>query len=167
MLEKTSRRVSARTRKQVLLLHIVASAVWFGVDVAMGALIVTAMVTGDPATAGIALRAAGLFALWPMFGASLVCLATGVVLGLGSKYGLLRYWWVAVKLAANIVMSVLLVTSLRTGLDEAAGVGERLLVGDPAASVPAGLLGPVVVAPTLLVISFVLSVFKPRARLRR
>jgi hypothetical protein len=27
-----------------------------------------------------------------------VALASGVLLGLGSKYGLVRYWWVTVKL---------------------------------------------------------------------
>ncbi|WP_210717338.1 hypothetical protein [Amycolatopsis acididurans] len=151
-------RLSARGRKQVLLAHILSTAVWFGVDVAMGVLVVLAMVTSDPATAGIALRAAGWFAVWPMFGASLVCLATGILLGLGTRYGLLRYWWVAIKLAATVVMSVLLVTALRVSLAEAAR--------DPAAP-PASLLGPVAVAPTLLITAFVLSVFKPAARLRR
>lgn len=40
---------------------------------------------------GIALQAVAWFAVWPMFGASLVCLATDRVLSPGSKYGLLRY----------------------------------------------------------------------------
>ena len=32
-------------------------------------------------------------------------LLTGILLGLGSRYGLVRYWWVTVKLALNPVLS--------------------------------------------------------------
>jgi hypothetical protein len=33
-----------------------------------------------------------LFAVWPLIATGLVCLASGVVLGLGTKWGLIRYW---------------------------------------------------------------------------
>ncbi|MHA6780169.1 hypothetical protein ACVGOW_04090 [Pseudonocardia saturnea] len=122
---------------------------------------------GDPATAGIALQAVDLFAIWPMFVASLVCLGSGVLLGVGSRYGLVRYWWVAVKFAINVLMSILIFFALRPGVGEAAGVGERLLAGDPTAVVPDGLIYPVVVAPTLLLIAYVLSTVKPWGRTRR
>lgn len=152
-------------RKQLLLLHVVAVAMWFGIDIALGVLVLTAMLTTDPGTAGTALQAADVFAVWPMFGASLVSLATGVALGLGTRYGLLRYWWVAIKLGVNILTSFLLVFALRPLLGEADGIGQRLAAGDPTASVPTALLGPVVVAPALLLLSFALGVFKPRARI--
>jgi uncharacterized membrane protein len=159
-------RLTGRSRKLFLVLHIIAAALWFGVDIALGTLALTAVLADDPRVAGTALQAIPMFAIWPMFGASLVSLVTGVLLGLGSKYGLLKYWWVAVKLAANLLMSTLIVLSLRPGVDDAAEIGRRLGAGDPTAVIPSDLLYPVFVAPSLLLLSFVLSVWKPRARLR-
>jgi hypothetical protein len=160
-------RLSGRTRKTFLVLHIIAAAAWFGIDLALGILLVTAMSTTDPQTAGLAVQAVDLFAIWPMFAASLLTLGTGVVLGIGSKYGLLRYWWVAVKFGVNVAMSTLIFFSLRPGVDAAASVGERLLAGDPTAQVPPDLIYPVIVAPTLLLVAYVLSTFKPWGRTRR
>ncbi len=160
-------RLRGRTRKAFLVVHIIAAAMWFGIDLALGILAITAMLTDSPQTAGTALQAIELFAVWPMFGASLVCLGTGVVLGLGSRYGLLRYWWVLVKLGINVAMSTLILFALRPGIDDAADIGRRLVAGDPAAAVPADLIFPVLVAPTLLLIAFVLSTFKPWGPTRR
>jgi hypothetical protein len=158
-------RLSGKARKWFLVVHVIASALWFGVDIALGTLVLTAFLTDDPHTAGTALQALRYFAIWPMFGASLVSLASGVVLGLGSRYGLLRYWWVVVKLAANVLMSCLIVAALRPGVDAAAGVGRRLVAGEGGDLAP-DLLFPVFVAPALLLTAYLLSVFKPQARTR-
>ena len=160
-------RLGGRARKTFLVVHILSGAMWFGIDLGLGILTITAMLTDDPRTAGIALLAVQLFAIWPMFGASLVCLGAGVVLAVGGKYGLLRYWWVAVKFGVNLLMSTLIVASLRPGVDEVASIGERLIAGDTTASVPSDLLFPVLVAPALLLTAYLLSVFKPWGRIRR
>lgn len=160
-------RLSGRGRKAFLVVHIVAAATWFGVDLALGILAVTAMRASSPQTAGTALQAIQLFAIWPMFGASLVCLVTGAVLGLGGKYGLVRYWWVTAKLVINVLMATLILFALRPGVDAAASVGRRMVAGDPTAAVPPDLIAPVVVAPTLLLVAYVLSTFKPWGRVRR
>jgi hypothetical protein len=164
---RPGRRLGGRTRKTFLLLHVVSGAAWFGIDLALGILVVTALVTDNPRTAGMAVQAVELFAIWPMFAASLLCLTAGVVLGLGGKYGLVRFWWVAVKLVLNVLMSTLIVVSLRPGIGEAASIGARLIAGDTTVSVPAGLLFPVVVAPGMLLTAYLLSVFKPWGRTRR
>lgn len=161
-----ARRLGGRARKTVLTVHILSSSVWIGIDIALGILAITAFSTSDAAVAATSLRALELFAVWPMFVMSVVCLLSGVVLGVGSKYGLVRYWWVAVKLAINVLMSVLIVTALRSGIGDAAEIGARLAAGDDTA-LPTDLLYPVVVAPSLLLIAVVLSVFKPWGRLRR
>lgn len=163
----TIRRLSGRTRRIFLAAHILSSAAWFGIDLALGILVLTAMRTDVPETAGMALQAIEIFAIWPMFVASIVCLITGAVLGLGSKYGLVRYWWVAVKLGVNVLMSTLIVVALRPGVSEAAHIGARLVAGDRTAAVPSDLLYPVFVAPTLLLLAYLLSVFKPWGRIRR
>lgn len=160
-------RLRGRVRKTFLTVHALSGAAWFGIDLALGILVLTALLTDDRRTAGTAVRAIELFAVWPMFTASVLCLASGVVLGLGSKYGLMRYWWVAVKLAVNLLMSTLIVVALRPSIGKAASVGDRLLAGDPTATVPRDLLIPVCVAPTLLITAYLLSVFKPWGRVRR
>ncbi|WP_434445104.1 hypothetical protein [Lentzea sp. E54] len=163
----TTRKLSGPARKGVLLMHILSAAAWLGIDLALGILVVVALSTEDVGTAGVAIQAIGLFAIWPMLGASVVCMISGVVLGLGSKYGLVRYWWVAIKLVLNVGMSLLIAFSLRPGVEEAARIGERMLAGDPAAVAPSDMMYPVVVAPTLLLIAYFLSVFKPWGRIRR
>ncbi len=163
---RPGRRLGGRARKTFLLVHVVSGAGWFGIDLALGILVVIALVAGDPRTAGMAVQAVELFAIWPMFAASLLCLAAGMVLGLGGKYGLVRFWWVAVKLVLNVLMSTLIVVSLRPGIGEAASIGERLMAGDTSESVPSGLLFPVVVAPSMLLAAYLLSVFKPWGRVR-
>ena len=51
-------------------------------------------------------------ALVPMSSAAMLSLITGILLGVGSKYGLVRYWWVATKLALNVVLATLILASL-------------------------------------------------------
>ncbi|MEV4603790.1 hypothetical protein AB0K15_41225 [Amycolatopsis sp. NPDC049253] len=159
-------RLGARTRKWYLVGHLVSGAAWFGLDLALGILACTALLTDDPAVTATSLRALEFFAVWPMFTASVLTLATGVVLGLGSKYGLVRYWWVAAKLAVNVLMAVLILVALRPGIDAAADYGRALVAGETAAR-PADLLYPVFVAPSLLLFSYLMTVFKPWGLLRR
>lgn len=166
---KTTRpwRLSGSTRKAVLVVHILSAAAWFGIDLALITVVLVAMLTSDPQTAATAMQAADLFAIVPMLIAAIACLVTGATLGLGSKYGLVKYRWVTVKLAINVVFMVLIVTALRTGIDEVAALGKQLAAGDPSATVPLNMLGPVIVAPTLLITAFLLSVFKPWGRMRK
>lgn len=42
------------------------------------------------------------------------------MLGLGTKWGLVRYWWVAIKLALNAALVALVAFALRPGVTELA-----------------------------------------------
>jgi hypothetical protein len=91
---------------------------------------------------------------------------TGVVLGAGTHHGLVRYWWVVVKLVLNIVLTLLVLVLLRPGLDEAAAVG-RQLATDAAVGVDlSNLVFPPIVSGTSLVVATVLAVYKPWGRVR-
>jgi hypothetical protein len=78
------RRLSGTARKAFLVTHIVAAGAWIGVDVVLAVLVFTAMLADDTAVAATSYQALQLFAVWPLLIAGLVCLASGVVLGLGS-----------------------------------------------------------------------------------
>ena len=63
-------RLGNRLRKTVLLLHIVAGGTWFGLDVAMAVLVVTAIGTDSTAVRAYTLQSLRLITVWPMFSAS-------------------------------------------------------------------------------------------------
>ena len=160
-------RLAGRTRKSLLVTHIVAAGVWIGLDVAMAVLVFTAMGTGDQQTRAASLQALRLVTVWPMTVAGLVSLATGVLLGLGSRYGLVRYWWVLVKLVLNLVLCTLIVTALRGGVAEAADTGRVLATGADLPWASRDMMFPPIVSTTALLAAFLLSVFKPWGRVRR
>jgi hypothetical protein len=153
-------------RRAVLVVHIVAAGAWIGLDVVMGVFVLTAMTTEDRVVRATALQGLELFAVVPLLAVGLLCLLSGVLLGLGTKYGLVRFWWVAVKLVLNVVLTSLVLLALRPGVGEAAAAGRRLLDGVSVA-VPDQLVFPPVVSTTALVVAVVLSVFKPWGRIRR
>jgi len=120
-------RLRGRTRKIVLILHILSVGTWVGVDVIVAVLVLTGWLSADPSTRGLAYQALGTFVVWPMLVSGLVSLVTGVILGVGSKYGLVRYWWVAVKLVLNVVLCTLILVALQPGLGlRTAEVSERI-----------------------------------------
>ncbi|MQA00194.1 MAG: hypothetical protein GEU80_12860 [Dehalococcoidia bacterium] len=160
-------RLGARTRKGVLLVHIMSAGAWFGLDLAMAALVFTAVGADDPGTKAFAYRALELFAIWPLFTSGVVCLASGVLLGLGSKFGLVRYWWVTLKLALNILLTTLVLFALRPQVVTLAEQGEQSAAGQAVDFLESSMLFPPLVSSTALLIAFTLSVFKPWGRIRR
>ncbi|GAB3833702.1 hypothetical protein [Kribbella italica] len=155
----TSWRLSGRTRKLTLVVHIASVGSWLGLDVAMAVLVFTALGTGDVETKALCFRALELVTIWPMTISGLTCLVTGVLLAYGSKYGLVKYWWVVVKLGLNLLLSTLILIALRPGVVDLAEKGAEGNAVD--------LVFPPIVSPTLLMVAVVLSVFKPWGRLRR
>jgi uncharacterized membrane protein len=160
-------RLGARTRKGVLVVHIVSAGVWIGIDIVMAVFIFTALLAGDYNTKALCFLALELFAVWPLLTTGLICLASGVALGLGTKYGLVRYWWVAIKLVLNIVLTALVPFALAPEVSRATEQGWRFAAGEPTSLVVGNLIFPPVVSPTALLIAVVLAVFKPWGRIRK
>ncbi len=157
-------RMRPPARKAALVVHIVAAGAWIGIDVMLAVLVFTALLTTDPGTAALCYQAMPLL-IWPITAAALICLVSGVVLGLGTHHGLVRYWWVAVKLVLNIVLTVLIVVLLRPGLQEAAEYGLRL--GDGPTTVDLNsLVFPPIVSSTALIVATILAVYKPWGRIK-
>ena len=138
-------RLGGRLRKTVLVLHITDSA----------------------AVRAHTLRSLQLVTVWPMFSTAMLSLITGILLGLGSKYGLVRYWWVAIKLALNLLLATLVVSALRGEVANAADIGGQLALGADVSWNFTNMIYPPIVSPTALTIAFLLAVFKPWGRIRR
>ncbi|MGZ4509399.1 MAG: hypothetical protein ACXVX8_17640 [Blastococcus sp.] len=158
----TPRRLRPRPRKLLLTAHVTASVGLLGADSAVLLLAVEGARGADPAAVYPAAQLIGALLLVPL---ALAALLTGTVQGLLTPWGLLRYWWVALKLAltsAGAVLALVVLTPALAGLADAAGRGgaipaaqRLLLVRDSGA------------ACVVLLVTVALSVHKPFGRLIR
>jgi hypothetical protein len=146
-------RLRGRTRRVVLYLHVLTSVGWFGVAAWVAFAFVVAGVGHDPVRAESLGRAIEL-APWLSVPLGLGSAATGVVLGLGTRYGLVRYWWVVAKIA--IAAAVVVTDALLTGR-----MAHLLVTTDQG---PGALIGPAVPHLVVLGVATWLSVFKPGGR---
>jgi hypothetical protein len=158
-------RLSPSLRKAVLVLHIVSAISWMGVDIALFVLLMSARTTDDPAlvvSGFTAIRMIVPVAVPPL---SLSILATGLILGLGSRWGLVRYWWVLIKLLLSLVMVVLVFVSLVPGVNSIAASATATMSADAVRTslgeLPTMLLFPPIVSFLMLGTATILSIFKP------
>jgi len=151
-------KLTPAVRRAVLTAHIIAGVGLLGDVAAVLAINVRAATTTDPELAAASYELLTMFTLLFGIPLSFGALLTGILLGLGSKWGVLRYTWVATKLV--LLVGVILVGALVLGPGTEAmrtgdgGAEARLIVG----------AGYDVVALTL---ATGLSVFKPGKRRRR
>ena len=163
---KAAQHLSTRPhlRKTVLLLHIVSSIGWMGADIVLFILLSTGLTTDDGAIAAACYRAVSVFVPVALPVLSLGMLATGLLLGWGTKWGILRYWWVLVKLVLATIMVVLVFVSLLPGvneLDRADATLTAAAVRDNLGSAPDQMMFPPVVSFLMLATAAILSVYKP------
>ena len=156
-----------RWRKTLLITHIVAAGAWIGIDVIVAVLVLTGRFGTTAGIRGLAYEALAAFVVAPMLASGLLCLVTGLLLGLGTKWGLLRYWWVAIKLVLNCAMCTLIVVALQPGMDDVAAYGRALPGGAATPGFVNQLFFPPAVSLTALTFAVVLSVAKPWGRIRR
>ncbi|MFD9440742.1 hypothetical protein ACFWBR_05430 [Streptomyces sp. NPDC060006] len=154
--------IPARLRKSVLVTHVVSAGAWVGIDVISIVLVAIGWVrAGDDRTA--VYQALADFFVVPLLLTALIagtlCLVTGVLLGLATKWGLVRYWWVAVKLVLNVIACAMMLTFLGPITELASG--EQPLRDIWFLSFLAAT------AMALLSFATVLSVFKPWGRVRK
>ena len=152
--------LSARARRFALTLHITCSVGWLGAVVAFLAIAIAGLTSQDAQTvrgAYLVMELTGWSVLVPLAVASFV---TGVVQSLGSKWGLLRHYWVLMKLGINVLATAVLVVYTQT---LAALADVAATAGDDVSGVRSG--SPVLhagAALILLLAAAVLSVYKPK-----
>ena len=105
--------MSPGLRKLALTLHVTASVGWLGAVAAFLALAVTGLTSPDPQmvrAADLAMERTGWWVIVPLCLASLV---TGTVQGLGTAWGLVRHYWVLIKLVITLVATAVLLVHMR------------------------------------------------------
>jgi hypothetical protein len=150
------RMFAAPVRNAVLTLHIAASVGLLGDSAGFLAVAIRAAGNEDPTAVLEMARVLNMFATVFGIPLSFAALISGLVLGLGTKWGVVRYPWVIAKL--TLIVSVMAVggfmigPALTTMLAGGAG-GAKILIAAAAYDVVA------------LGVATGLSVFKPGARL--
>jgi hypothetical protein len=143
-----------------LVAHVAAAVGWLGAVIVSLALGVVGLTAADPAVVRgvyLVLDPVGWFTLVPF---SLASLLTGLIQSLGSPWGLVRHYWVLIKLVMNLFAAGVLLLYMQTlgylaDLARASGTGTgELRSPSPVAHAAAAIV--------LLLVALTLSVYKPR-----
>ena len=115
--------MSQPVRRTLLTAHIIASVGLLGDTAAVLAINIRAATTGDPDLAAASYELLDMFSFVFGIPLSFAALGTGIALGLGTKWGILRHRWVTAKLL--LLVSVILVGALVLGPQTAAMLDGR------------------------------------------
>ncbi len=161
-------RLSRQARKGVLAVHIACGVGWMGADVLLGVLVLAGRLSDDGNTVAAAYTAIRLVVppVVPVLATGM--LITGVLLGLGTRWGLVQWWWVVVKLTIGIVLTALvfvaLVPSALSIPDGLTGTADH--IRDLLGRTGQDLMFPPFVSFAALGFALVLSVYKPWSKTR-
>ena len=154
-------KLSPRWHKLLLTVHVATAVSVLGTDLVLLVLGISSVRGADPQTI---YPAAHLVAIWLLAPLATLALGTGVLLGLLTQWGLLRYWWVTIKLTLTAVLTGVILFVLVPSLGVAANAATAAQTFTDAERLP------LVVAPaagvTLLILIVVLAIYKPPWRLR-
>lgn len=159
--------MTPRLRKFALTAHVVLSVGWLGAVAVSLALAITGLTGQDDQVvraAYLAMNTIGESVLVPL---ALASLLTGLVLSLGTRWGLFRHYWILVKLVINVFATIVLLLYMQTlgylarlALQTASSDTDLGVLRDPSPVLHAG------VALMLLLVATTLSVYKPRGMTR-
>ena len=160
--------LTGRSRKALVVVHVIAAACWTGVALMMSAVGISALTSDDITYVAVAYQVMEIFDVnllaWLNFAATL----SGVAVGMCTQWGVVRYWWVATKLAISLVILFSAFTWIHRPLEAAAAEAKHLAA---AGGSPADLsTSPVLIAAgfgfafSQLLIAMLLSLYKPGGR---
>jgi hypothetical protein len=153
--------MTPRLRKFALTIHITSSVGWFGAVIAYLSLAIVTRTSQDVQmvrAAYFALEPITMYVLVPLSFASLL---TGLIMSLGTQWGLYRHYWVLFKLLLTILSTVVLLGFTQTMRRMVAVASDPTTSITELSAMGAGIEHAVGALVVLLVIT-ILSVYKPR-----
>lgn len=152
-------------RRLALTVHLVVSIGWIGAVAAYTALDVST-VTGQDVlglrAAYLAMESIALYVIVPLAFASV---GTGLVMALGTKWGLLRHYWVLISLLLTVFATAVLLAETQTIGRLADIAADQATSAEDLRALPSTLVHSVGGTVVLLVI-LVLNVYKPQGMTR-
>lgn len=148
-------------RKIVLAVHLASSVGWFGAVAAYLVLDLTVAGSNDATVVRGAWIAMGLVVSWVIVPLALASVATGLLISVGTRWGLVRHWWVLISLALTIVAVVVLLSEAGLVTRMASRAADPATSGAELLAIPSTLLHSVGGLAVLTVV-LVLNVAKPQ-----
>jgi hypothetical protein len=106
--------MSPSLRKLFLSIHLMTSVGWVGAVIVYLALGVTAVTNPDDQTVRSAWTAMDVTGWWAIVPLAFAALLTGVVMSLGTPWGLFRHYWTVISLILTVVCTTVLVLHMPT-----------------------------------------------------
>jgi hypothetical protein len=151
--------MSAGVRKPLLAAHLAVSIGWIGAAAAYLAIGIAAERSSSPETirgAWVAMEVIGWSVLVPL---ALAALVTGLALAFGTRWGILRHYWVVFSLALTTVAAVVLVLHMPS----VSSTADTARMAEPATlDGLGGDVGHPAIGLLVLLAVLVLNVYKPR-----
>lgn len=154
-----------RLRKLALTTHIALSVGWVGAVAAYIPLDVAAATSRDPQTLRAAYLGMDMIARSVIVPLALASLLTGLVVSLGTRWGLFRHYWVLISFLLTVFATVVLLAEIQTISFFADVAANPRTSGDDLRELGSTLVHSVGGMVVLLVI-LVLNVYKPRGMTR-
>jgi hypothetical protein len=149
-----------RVRRFALAAHITLSVGWIGAVAAYIPFDIAAATSRDAQTLRAAYLAMDVIAVYVILPLALGTLVTGLLMSLGTRWGLFRHWWVLISLVLTVLATLLLLGQLGPIRHFAA------VAADPATSVDelralGGTLVHSIGGTVVLLVILTLNVYKP------
>jgi DMSO/TMAO reductase YedYZ heme-binding membrane subunit len=157
--------MTPRLRKFALAAHIASSVGWIGAVAGYIALDVAAASSQDAQTLRAAYLAMESIAWYVIVPLALASLLTGLVMSLGTKWGLFLHYWVLISLLLTVIATIVLLAETRIISYFADIAADPTTSGDDLRALGNTLVHSVGGTVVLLVI-LVLNVYKPRGMTR-
>jgi hypothetical protein len=154
----------APLRKLALTLHVTASVGWLGAVGAFLALAVAGATRPEAEMVRGAYLAMGVTYRCVIVPLGLASLVTGLVSSLATEWGLVRHYWVLVKLVMALPLTLLLLVHTRPVDVIAGAAAERALSSADLRGLRTQLVAYAGAALLALLVATVLSIYKPRGR---
>ena len=153
-------------RKFGLTAHVSSSVGWFGAVAGFLALAVSGLTSRDAQVVRAVYLAMNLIGWSVIVPLSLASLLTGLVQSLGTSWGLLRHYWVVIKLLITVFATILLLVHMQPVGHLARVVATTTLASGELAGLRIQLVADAGAALVALLVAATLSVYKPRGLTR-
>ena len=154
--------MSPKVRRFAAVAHVVSSVGWLGAVAAFLALAMTGLTTGSILTARSAYLAADTVTDAVILPFAFASLATGLVSSLGSPWGLVRHYWVLIKLVLTVLATVVLLVHVEPIRHLAGVAADGPVVGAGLQPLQVQLAMDAGAALAVLLVTTALGMYKPR-----
>lgn len=154
-----------RLRKLAFTVHLALAVSWIGAVAAYLVLDLTAATSEDPQTLRAVWISMGLIVWWAIVPLAISSILTGLLMALGTKWGLFRHWWVLISFMLTVAAAFVLLVEARTISHLAAMAADPATTNDQLRALGSTLPHSVGGLLVLLVV-MVLNVYKPQGLTR-